>query len=60
LTVSVAVAVLFPATGSNWSAAVTVAVFVAGFGLVTAAMIDRVAGVATVTVRVDQRPVAGL
>src|SRR3954468_23141573 len=55
--VSVALAVLLPGFGSNWSAALMVAVLVRAPALSTRAWICRVCGVAVVTVPTTQVPV---
>ena len=57
--VSVALAVLLPWSGSNWSAALIVAVLVWASGLATVAVMVRVWGAAVVTVPTAQMPVAG-
>src|SRR5262249_8021616 len=54
--VSMALAVLLPVIGSNWSAAVAVAVFVWAAGLVTRAWICKVWGAVGVTVPTVQIP----
>src|SRR6516162_6633445 len=55
--VSVALAVLLPVLGSNWSLWLTAAVFVFPSGLTTLARICRVCGTAAVTVPTVHTPV---
>jgi hypothetical protein len=54
--VSVALAVLLPGVGSNWSAAETVAVFVWTRALFTVAKIVRVTGLPGLTTLTDHSP----
>src|SRR5262245_8337325 len=56
--VSVALALLLPEAGSNWSAWLMVAVLVCGLGLTTVAVMVRVCGAVVVTVPTDQTPLA--
>jgi hypothetical protein len=54
--VAVALAVLSPGLGSNWSAWLTAAVLVCGAGLTTWAWIAKVCGAPGATVPTAQRP----
>ena len=56
--VSVALALLFAVSGSNWSLCPTVAVLVCGLALTTVARIVSVCGIVVVTVPTVQTPVA--
>jgi len=47
---------LLPGSGSNWSAALIVAVFVSAFGLITMAVICRVGLAAAATVPTVHKP----
>ena len=58
--VSVALAVLLPVFGSNWSASLTVAVLVCAAGLTTVAVMLSVCGTPGLTVPTVQTPVASL
>ena len=58
--VSVAPALLFVVTGSNWSLSVIVAVLVCAAALITVAWNCKVCGVTVVTVPTVQTPVAAL
>jgi len=53
----VAVALLLPGLGSNWSESETVAVFVCALAEVTVAVIVSVCGIPTLTVPTVQSPV---
>jgi hypothetical protein len=55
--VTVELALLLPGSGSNWSAALIVAVFVSALGLTTFAWICKIGAAAAATVPTVHRPV---